>query len=122
MGKKKIEEEPLKDAEATEEVEVENEDLGEEPSEKTEETEEVEEASGESTEAASSDSGREMWKIKCSECGKDAEVPFKPTEGRAVYCRDCFSKQRRSSFGGGGGNRFGGGGNRFGGGGYRRRF
>jgi CxxC-x17-CxxC domain-containing protein len=38
---------------------------------------------------------REMHKIKCSECGKDAEVPFKPTEGRPVYCRDCFMKHRK---------------------------
>lgn len=39
---------------------------------------------------------REMHKAKCSGCGKDCEVPFKPAEGRPVYCRDCFSKQRDS--------------------------
>ena len=38
---------------------------------------------------------RKMYKIKCSECGKDAEVPFKPIEGRKVYCRDCYQKHRR---------------------------
>jgi len=37
---------------------------------------------------------REMHKIKCSTCGKDAEVPFKPTGDRPVYCRDCFFKQK----------------------------
>lgn len=37
---------------------------------------------------------REMHKIKCSECGKDAEVPFKPREGVPVYCRDCFFKKK----------------------------
>lgn len=37
---------------------------------------------------------REMHKIKCSSCGADAEVPFKPQEGRAVYCKDCYAKQR----------------------------
>ena len=37
---------------------------------------------------------REMHKIKCSECGKDAEVPFKPREGTPVYCRDCFFKKK----------------------------
>ena len=37
---------------------------------------------------------REMHKIKCSSCGKDAEVPFKPTGDRPVYCRDCFFKQK----------------------------
>lgn len=38
---------------------------------------------------------RESHKIKCSECGKMADVPFKPVEGRPVYCRDCFMKRRR---------------------------
>ncbi|MGQ9583612.1 MAG: CxxC-x17-CxxC domain-containing protein [Thermoplasmatota archaeon] len=37
---------------------------------------------------------REMYPAKCSDCGKDCEVPFKPTEGRPVYCRDCFQKHR----------------------------
>jgi CxxC-x17-CxxC domain-containing protein len=41
---------------------------------------------------------REMHKAVCADCGKDCEVPFKPTEGRPVYCRDCYRKhvpQRR---------------------------
>lgn len=38
---------------------------------------------------------REMHKSTCSECGKECEVPFKPTEGRPVYCRECFAKRRR---------------------------
>ncbi|MCK4335594.1 MAG: DNA-directed RNA polymerase [Candidatus Aenigmarchaeota archaeon] len=38
---------------------------------------------------------REMHKTICSECGKECEVPFKPTEGRPVYCRDCLAKKRR---------------------------
>jgi CxxC-x17-CxxC domain-containing protein len=38
---------------------------------------------------------REMHKAVCSECGQDCEVPFKPTEGKPVYCRDCYSKRRR---------------------------
>ena len=37
---------------------------------------------------------REMHKITCDDCGKEDEVPFKPTEGRAVYCRECFQKRR----------------------------
>jgi len=37
---------------------------------------------------------REMHKATCSDCGKETEVPFKPTEGRPVYCRDCFAKHR----------------------------
>ncbi len=38
---------------------------------------------------------REMHKVTCSECGAQTEVPFKPTEGKPVYCRDCYQKHRR---------------------------
>ncbi|PKK81557.1 MAG: DNA-directed RNA polymerase [Thermoplasmata archaeon HGW-Thermoplasmata-2] len=37
---------------------------------------------------------REMTKAVCSDCGKECEVPFKPTEGKPVYCRDCYAKHR----------------------------
>ena len=37
---------------------------------------------------------REMHKTTCSECGKECEVPFKPVEGRPVYCKECFMKKR----------------------------
>jgi len=39
---------------------------------------------------------REMHKATCSECGKECEVPFKPTQGKPVYCRECFQKRRDS--------------------------
>lgn len=35
---------------------------------------------------------REMFKTVCSNCGKDCEVPFRPTTGKPVYCSDCFEK------------------------------
>ena len=35
---------------------------------------------------------REMHKAICSKCKKECEVPFKPTEGRDVFCKDCFDK------------------------------
>lgn len=38
---------------------------------------------------------RERHKAVCSECGKECEVPFKPTEGKPVYCRDCFQKRKK---------------------------
>ncbi|PIO03359.1 DNA-directed RNA polymerase [Candidatus Woesearchaeota archaeon CG08_land_8_20_14_0_20_47_9] len=38
---------------------------------------------------------REMHKAICSECGKECEVPFKPTEGKPVFCRECFQKRKR---------------------------
>ena len=37
---------------------------------------------------------QEMHKATCSDCGKECEVPFKPTEGRPVYCKDCFQKHK----------------------------
>lgn len=37
---------------------------------------------------------REMHKIKCSQCGKEDEVPFKPREGTPVYCKECFMKRK----------------------------
>ena len=44
------------------------------------------------------DKPREMHDIKCSECGQDAQVPFKPDGERPVFCRDCYQKQRRSRY------------------------
>ena len=37
---------------------------------------------------------REMHKATCSECKSECDVPFKPTEGKPVYCRECFRKRR----------------------------
>jgi CxxC-x17-CxxC domain-containing protein len=31
----------------------------------------------------------------CSECGKETTVPFKPTQGRPVFCRECFQQKRQ---------------------------
>jgi len=36
----------------------------------------------------------EKHKIKCAECGKEDEVPFKPREGTPVYCRECYLKRK----------------------------
>ncbi len=35
---------------------------------------------------------RQMFKATCDNCGKECEVPFKPTSGKPVYCSDCFEK------------------------------
>lgn len=37
---------------------------------------------------------RQMHDITCSECGAAAQVPFKPADGRPVYCRDCYGKKK----------------------------
>lgn len=45
----------------------------------------------------------EMTQVTCSNCGRETEVPFRPTGDRPVYCRDCFAKmgggENRRSFG-----------------------
>lgn len=38
---------------------------------------------------------REMHDAVCSDCGQKCQVPFKPTDNRPVYCRDCFQKHRK---------------------------
>jgi CxxC-x17-CxxC domain-containing protein len=51
-------------------------------------------------------SSREMHNVTCAECGKQTQVPFRPSGDRPVYCSDCFSRQ--GSGGGGGGRGRGG--------------
>ncbi|MBU3925805.1 hypothetical protein KJ763_01400 [Patescibacteria group bacterium] len=32
---------------------------------------------------------------QCSECGaKITELPFEPSEGRPIFCRDCYRNKR----------------------------
>lgn len=31
-----------------------------------------------------------LHKTICSKCGKECEVPFRPTGSKPVFCRDCF--------------------------------
>ncbi len=38
---------------------------------------------------------QDKHKATCSECKQECEVPFKPTEGRPVFCGDCWSKRRK---------------------------
>ena len=40
---------------------------------------------------------REMFSATCSSCGREAQVPFRPSGAKPVYCSDCFSSQRGSS-------------------------
>ncbi len=37
---------------------------------------------------------KEMFTTVCDECGAETQVPFKPTEGRPVYCRECFANKK----------------------------
>ncbi|MDR3565963.1 MAG: zinc-ribbon domain containing protein [Negativicutes bacterium] len=38
---------------------------------------------------------REMHPATCAECGKETQVPFRPSGDRPVYCSDCFSRSNR---------------------------
>jgi len=33
----------------------------------------------------------------CSSCGKETTLPFRPTQGRPVFCRECFGRQKKSA-------------------------
>ncbi len=37
---------------------------------------------------------REMFTATCADCGREAQVPFRPSGVRPVYCSDCFSSHR----------------------------
>lgn len=36
-------------------------------------------------------------RTNCNACGKETTVPFRPTQGRPVYCRQCFTEQKRAA-------------------------
>lgn len=42
---------------------------------------------------------KEMHQATCSECNKRCEVPFRPMNGKPVFCNDCFSSKRGASTG-----------------------
>ena len=33
--------------------------------------------------------------VVCASCGRETTVPFKPTQGRPVLCRECFHQRRQ---------------------------
>jgi CxxC-x17-CxxC domain-containing protein len=33
----------------------------------------------------------------CSQCGKETTVPFRPTQGRPIFCRECFVQKRTAA-------------------------
>ncbi|MEM2138841.1 MAG: CxxC-x17-CxxC domain-containing protein [Candidatus Woesearchaeota archaeon] len=39
---------------------------------------------------------REMHKAVCADCGQECEVPFKPIEGKPVYCRNCYQNHKKN--------------------------
>lgn len=35
-----------------------------------------------------------MHEAVCAECGRETQIPFKPTNTRPVYCKECFDARR----------------------------
>ena len=46
------------------------------------------------TTAGTDQQGRQLYSVKCAKCGKQTEVPFKPSGDRPVYCRDCYMQNK----------------------------
>jgi len=40
-----------------------------------------------------------LYDAVCDECGKNCQVPFRPSGDRPVYCSDCFEKRGGKSAG-----------------------
>lgn len=41
-------------------------------------------------------SSRVSYPAVCAACGKETTVPFEPTEGRPVYCKECYARMKES--------------------------
>jgi CxxC-x17-CxxC domain-containing protein len=52
--------------------------------------------------AGPSGAGKAETMTTCSQCGRETTVPFKPTQGRPVFCRECFQARRTQVAGAGG--------------------
>ena len=44
---------------------------------------------------AASRANKEMFTTTCANCGKEARVPFQPSDDRPVYCSECFAAMRQ---------------------------
>jgi CxxC-x17-CxxC domain-containing protein len=40
---------------------------------------------------------RVLYKAICADCNKECEVPFRPSQDRPVYCKECFSSRKTGS-------------------------
>jgi len=45
--------------------------------------------------------GSEMFPAVCDDCGKDCQVPFKPSSSKPIYCSRCFEKRGNTHEGSG---------------------
>ena len=38
---------------------------------------------------------RTLYSVTCDGCGRPTQVPFNPTNGKPVYCRECYVQRRQ---------------------------
>ena len=38
---------------------------------------------------------RELFTTTCAKCGKEAKVPFQPSNDRPVYCSECYAQMKQ---------------------------
>ena len=50
--------------------------------------------SGDSRKRSFDDKDSVMHNAVCDNCGKDCEVPFRPTKGKPIYCDKCFENNK----------------------------
>ena len=79
----KIDDEPVADVKPVEELKTE--ESGSVPAASTDDV---------ATPAGTDQQGRQLYSVKCANCGKQTEVPFKPSGDRPVYCRDCYMQKK----------------------------
>jgi CxxC-x17-CxxC domain-containing protein len=41
---------------------------------------------------------QDYFDVKCSKCGKDCKIPFKPVSNKPVFCEECFRKNKETRF------------------------
>ncbi len=56
----------------------------------------AQDAAPEAQSAGTDQHGRTLYTVKCSNCGKETQVPFQPSGGRPVYCRDCYMQKKNA--------------------------
>ena len=39
---------------------------------------------------------RELFTATCANCGKEAKIPFQPSNDRPVYCSECFAAMKNN--------------------------
>ncbi len=85
------------EAEATSDAEEKPAEVEEAADEPKEEVAKDEPSQAPAAEPAGTDQqGRTLYNVKCTNCGKDTQVPFEPSGGRPVYCRDCYMQKKNS--------------------------